>query len=157
MSSPLRAEIVDTGVEYLYKARLVINKPAIDIFNFIAQPENHSKFDGSGMVKGKLTGPKKLFLGAKFGMRMKQGIPYAIKNQVIDFQEGKSIAWQHILHNVWRYEFKVIDKNTTEVTESWDATHARGMWWIKKRKPWNWVPKAMGKSLVNLKALVENA
>ena len=151
------ALIVDTGVEYLYKAKLVINKPAIDIFNFIAQPENHSKFDGSGMVKGKLTGPNKLFLGAKFGMRMKQGIPYTIKNQVIDFQEGKSIAWQHMLHNVWRYEFRAIDKNTTEVTESWDATHARGMWWIKKRKPWNWVPKAMGKSLVNLKALVENA
>ena len=112
----LRAEIVDTGVDYLYKARLIINKPAIEIFDYVAHPENHAKFDGSGMVKGKITGPKKLYLGAKFGMRMKQGIPYVIKNQVIEFQEGKSIAWQHILHNVWRYEFKSIDKNTTEVT-----------------------------------------
>ena len=152
----VRAEIIDTGVEFLYKAKLVINKPAKDIFEFVANPLNHSKFDGSGMVKGKLIGPEKLFLGAKFGMKMKQGIPYYIKNQVVDFQDGKTIAWQHILHNVWRYEFKAIDQNTTEVTESWDATNARGMWWIKKRKPWNWVPKAMGKSLVNLKSLVEN-
>ena len=152
----VRAEIIDTGVEYLYKAKLVINKPAQDIFEYVANPLNHAKFDGSGMVKGKLIGPEKLFLGAKFGMKMKQGIPYYIKNQVIDFQNGKTIAWQHILHNVWRYEFKAIDQNTTEVTESWDATKARGMWWIKKRTPWNWVPKAMGKSLVNLKSLVEN-
>ena len=152
----VRAEIIDTGVEYLYKAKLVINNPAQDIFEYVANPLNHAKFDGSGMVKGKLIGPEKLFLGAKFGMKMKQGIPYYIKNQVIDFQNGKTIAWQHILHNVWRYEFKAIDQNTTEVTESWDATKARGMWWIKKRRPWNWVPKAMGKSLVNLKSLVEN-
>ena len=152
----LRAEIVDTGVEFLYKAKLVINKPAGEIFEFVANPENHAKFDGSGMVKGKVVGPKKLFLGAKFGMRMKQGLPYVIKNQVIDFQEGKTIAWQHLLHNVWRYEFRAIDKSTTEVIESWDATHARGMWLIKKRKPWIWVPKAMGKSLVKLKGLVES-
>jgi hypothetical protein len=152
----VRAEIIDTGVEFLYKAKLVINKPAKEIFDYVANPLNHAKFDGSGMVKGKLAGPEKLFLGAKFGMKMKQGIPYYIKNQVIDFQDGKTIAWQHILHNVWRYEFKTIDQNITEVTESWDATKARGLWWIKKRKPWNWVPKAMGKSLVNLKSLVEN-
>ena len=152
----VRAEIIDTGVEYLYKAKLVINKPAKELFDFVSQPSNHSRIDGSGMVKRKLIGPEKLFLGAKFGMKMKQGIPYYIKNQVIDFQDGKTIAWQHILHNVWRYEFKAIDQNTTEVTESWDATNARGMWWIKKRKPWNWVPKAMGKSLVKLKSLVEN-
>ena len=92
----VRAEIIDTGVEYLYKAKLVINKPAKELFDFVSQPSNHSRIDGSGMVKRKLIGPEKLFLGAKFGMKMKQGIPYYIKNQVIDFQDGKTIAWQHI-------------------------------------------------------------
>jgi hypothetical protein len=153
----LRAEIIDTGVDYFYKAKIIIDKPAQEIFDYLANPQSHSKFDGSGMVKGKLSGPDKLFLGAKFGMNMKQGIPYVIKNQVIDFQDGKSIGWQHLLHNVWRYELKALNEKQTEVTESWDATHARGMWWIKKRKPWNWVPKAMGKSLVNLKKMMENA
>ena len=48
----LRAEIIDTGVDYLYKAKLIIDKPAQEIFDYIAVPKNHSKFDGSGMVQG---------------------------------------------------------------------------------------------------------
>jgi hypothetical protein len=150
-----RAEIIDTGEEYFYKAQLIINRPASEIFQFLAQPKNHSLMDGSGMVKGSFAGPSKLFLGAKFGMKMKQGLPYAISNQVIEFKEDNAIAWQHLLHNVWRYELKKIDENTTEVTESWDARSARGLWFIKKRKPQNWVPKAMGKSLVMLKEIME--
>ena len=152
----VRAEIIDTGVEYLYKAKLVINKPAKEILDFVSQPANHVKIDGSGMVRGKLIGPEKLFLGAKFGMKMKHGIPYYIKNQVVDFQDGKTIAWQHVLHNVWRYEFNEVNQNKTEVTETWDARSARAMWWIRSHNPASWVPIAMAKSLVNLKNLVES-
>lgn len=151
----LQAEIIDTGELYFFKAKLTINKSAQDIFDFIAQPKNHSLMDGSSMVKGVIAGPTKLFLGAKFGMRMEQGIPYVISNQVIEFKEGESIAWQHMLHNVWRYELKKVDEKMTEVTESWDARTARGLWLIKKRHPENWVPKAMAKSLVKLKEIVE--
>jgi hypothetical protein len=151
----LRAEIIDTGELYFFKAKLTINQSAQEIFDFIAQPKNHSLMDGSGMVKGVIAGPTKLFLGAKFGMRMEQGLPYVINNQVIEFKEGESIAWQHLLHNVWRYEFKKVDEKRTEVTESWDARNARGLWLIKKRHPENWVPKAMGKSLVKLKEILE--
>jgi hypothetical protein len=74
---------------------------------------------------------------------------------VIEFKENQSIAWQHLLHNVWRYELHEIDENSTQVTESWDARTARGLWMIKRRIPQNWVPKAMGKSLVKLKEIVE--
>jgi hypothetical protein len=151
----LRAEIIDTGELYFYKARLTINKSAEEIFDFISRPKNHSLMDGSGMVKGTIAGPEKLSLGAKFGMRMEQGVPYVISNQVIEFRENQSIAWQHLLQNVWRYELRKIDEQTTEVTESWDARTARGLWLIKKRNPQNWVPKAMGKSLVKLKEIVE--
>ena len=151
----MRAEIIDTGELYFYKAKLIVHKGAKEIFDFIAQPKNHSLMDGSGMVKGAIAGPERLFLGAKFGMRMEQGVPYVISNQVIEFKEGQSIAWQHLLHNVWRYELRKIDENSTEVTESWDARTARGLWIIKRRNPQNWVPKAMGKSLVKLKEIVE--
>jgi len=151
----VRAEIVDTGEDCFYKAQLVINRPASDIFQFLAQPKNHSLMDGSGMLRGSFIGPSKLFLGAKFGMKMKQGLPYVIRNQVIEFKEGSAIAWQHLMHNVWRYELQKIDENTTQVTESWDARGARGLWLIKRRKPQNWVPKAMGKSLVMLKEIME--
>jgi hypothetical protein len=112
----LRAEIIDTGELYFYKARLTINKSAEEIFDFISRPKNHSLMDGSGMVKGTIAGPEKLSLGAKFGMRMEQGIPYVISNQVIEFKEGQSIAWQHMLHNVWRYELRKIDEQNRKGT-----------------------------------------
>ena len=81
--------------------------------------------DGSEMVKGVIKGPNKLVLGSKFGMRMKLGIPYVIKNEVIQWQEDQIIAWQHLLHNVWKYELKEIDASTTLVIESWDGRNAR--------------------------------
>lgn len=148
-----RAEIVDTGIPLFFKAQLVINAPAKKIFDFLSDPRNHTLMDGSGMVKNQLSGPERLYLGAKFGMRMRLGIPYVIKNQVIEYQNNKSIAWQHLLHNVWRYELQEIDANTTLVIESWDGRKARSKWWVSDS--YKWVPTAMAKTLVKLKELMQ--
>jgi len=148
-----RAEILETGIPLFYKAQLVINAPAKKIFDFISMPKNHSLMDGSGMVKSKLSGANQLYLGAKFGMRMRLGIPYVISNQVIEYQENKSISWQHLLHNVWRYELQEIDANTTLVIESWDGRKARFKWWVSDSE--DWVPTAMAKTLVKLKELMQ--
>jgi hypothetical protein len=148
-----RAEIVETGIPLYFKSQLVINAPAKKIFDFISMPGNHPLMDGSGMVKNKLSGPERLYLGAKFGMRMRLGIPYVIKNQVIEYQDNKSIAWQHLLHNVWRYELQEIDPNTTLVIESWDGRKARSKWWVSDAG--KWVPTAMAKTLVKLKELIQ--
>jgi len=148
-----RAEIVETGIPLYFKSQLVINAPAKKIFDFISMPGNHPLMDGSGMVKNKLSGPKRLYLGAKFGMRMRLGIPYLIKNQVIEYQDNKSIAWQHLLQNVWRYELQEIDANTTLVIESWDGRKARSKWWVSDAG--KWVPTAMAKTLVKLKELIQ--
>ena len=69
-----RAEIIDTGIPLYFKSQLLINAPAKKIFDFISKPKNHSLMDGSGMVKNNLSGPEQLFLGAKFGMRMRLGL-----------------------------------------------------------------------------------
>jgi len=82
-------------------------------------------------------------------MRMRLGIPYVIKNQVIEYQDNKSIAWQHLLHNVWRYELQELDAGTTLVIESWDGRNARSKWWVSDAG--DWVPIAMAKTLVKLK------
>jgi hypothetical protein len=58
------------------------------------------------MVKGRFKGPDQLYLGAKFGMKMRLGIPYVITNQVVEFKDNNLIAWQHLLRNVWRYELQ---------------------------------------------------
>ncbi len=72
----IRAEIVDTGIELFYKTQLEIKAPAKVIFDLIADPKNHQKIDGSGMLQGELRAPERLYLGAKFGMKMKIIIPY---------------------------------------------------------------------------------
>ena len=74
------ATIVQTGDPMLFRVELEIPVSSKTIFDFIAIPSNHYVMDGSKMVKGTLSGPDRLFLGAKFGMKMKQGIPYLIKN-----------------------------------------------------------------------------
>jgi len=145
-----KAEIIDTQVPYFYKAQLIMDQPANKIFEFIANPANHSVMDGSGMVKGRISGPKKLYLGAKFGMRMLYGIPYAIRNQVIEFEDQRVIAWRHILRNIWRYELTPLSADSTLVAESWDGRNALLKNWPTVKSSARWVPKVMAKTLVAL-------
>lgn len=149
-----RATIVPTGDPMVFRAELEIPVSAKAIFDFIAVPANHSLMDGSKMVKGALTGPDRLHLGAKFGMKMKQGVPYVIKNEVVEFEEGRSIAWRHLLHNVWRYELQPLDTDRTLVIESWDGRSARGQGWLRFRNFDKWVPIAMAKTLVQLEEVL---
>ena len=149
-----RAEIVDTGIPLFYKVQIEIESSAKKIFDFLSDPNNHLLMDGSGMLRGKIKGPDRLFLGAKFGMKMRYGIPYFITNQVIEYQENNVIAWQHLLHNVWRYEIVEETANRCLLIESWDGRRAKWKWWIDDS--YKWVPKAMAKTLVNLKGLMNS-
>jgi hypothetical protein len=87
-----RAEIVDTQIPLYFKVQIEIKAPASKIFDFISRPNNHPLMDGSGTVKGTFKGPDKLYLGAKFGMKMRLGIPYFVTNQVVEFKENHVIA-----------------------------------------------------------------
>ena len=149
----IRAEIVDTGIELFYKTQLEIKAPAKVIFDLIADPRNHQKIDGSGMLQGELRAPERLYLGAKFGMKMKIIIPYLIKNEVVEFEENKSLAWRHLMLNVWRYELIEIDPRTTRVIQTWDGRKARSKRWVSQS--YKWVPRAMAKTLVRLKDMAE--
>ena len=149
-----RAEIVDTQIPLYFKVQIEIKAPASKIFDFISRPNNHPLMDGSGTVKGAFKGPGKLYLGAKFGMKMRLGIPYFVTNQVVEFKENHVIAWQHLMKNVWRYELQKIDDNTTLVIESWDGRAALSKWWVSDAG--KWVPKAMAKTLVNLKQICQD-
>ena len=55
---------------------------------------------------------------------MKQGLPYKITNEVVEFDEPTQIAWRHIGHHVWRYRLRPVDGGT-EVTEEFDWGSAR--------------------------------
>lgn len=103
-------------------ASTVVAAPPSAVFAILADPRQHARIDGSGTVQGTVSGPERLSLGAEFGMSMKQGAPYRIKNRVVEFEEDRLIAWRHVGPHRWRYELAPVDDGT-RVTESWDLTH----------------------------------
>lgn len=74
--------------------RVIDTSPAA-IFELLATPARHHEIDGSGQVIGRPRGPERLYLGAEFSMRMKQGrLDYRSTNQVTEFLEGSRITWR---------------------------------------------------------------
>jgi hypothetical protein len=47
------------------------------------------------------------------------GLPYVTRNRVVEFDEGRRIAWHHPARFVWRYELEP-DGGATRVTETFD-------------------------------------
>lgn len=102
-----------------------IAAPPEVIFDLLADPARHAEIDGSGMVQQNRGASERLALGSKFGMDMKFGpIPYRITNTVVEFEENRLIAWCHFGKHRWRYELEPRDDGTTDVTESFDYSHA---------------------------------
>ena len=107
---------------YLVSESAVIAVDPQRLFDIVADPAMHPKIDGSGSVQAaRPGGPQRLSLGAKFGMDMKLGASYKIENTVVEFEEGRRIAWRHFNGHIWRYIFEPVDGGT-KVTEQWDAT-----------------------------------
>ena len=50
---------------------------------------------------------------------MRFGVPYVISNKVVEYEEGRLIAWAHVGGWRWRYEFEP-DGSGTKVTETFD-------------------------------------
>ncbi len=153
----MRAEILDLDHRYKRAARIVIDASSTKIFDYLAKPTCHSLFDGSSTVQGALSGPERLFLGAKFGMEMKIKVPYRITNEVVAFEENHLITWRHLMKWTWSYELVDLGNGSTQVTETFDASvcNPAQLWWLKKTDSLTRNPKWMAKSLVKLKALCE--
>jgi len=71
-------------------------------------------------VRSGISGPARLSLGATFGMRMQLVVPYVIVNTVVEFKEGRRIAWRHLGRHIWRYELEPVDGGRPRVTETFD-------------------------------------
>jgi uncharacterized protein YndB with AHSA1/START domain len=98
-------------------ATRTIAAPAPVIFNVLADPREHARFDGSDSVRGVKDAPDRLYLGARFTMNMKVGLPYLTRNVVVDFEENRSIAWHHFARFLWRYDLEEVPEGT-RVAES---------------------------------------
>ena len=124
------------------------------IFAVLTDPAKHPVIDGSGTVrKAKDGDPDRLEMGSRFGMDMRIGLPYSIKNTVVEYEPDRLIAWQHFGHHRWRYRLEPVEGGT-EVTETFDWSTARFppaielMGYPKKHPP------AMAKTLERLDTYV---
>lgn len=114
-----------TPTPYLISRERLIDAPADRIFEVLATPALHSVIDGSGTVRGEQpNGPARLSLGARFGMDMRMGASYKILNRVVEFEEGRRIAWRHFSAHVWRYTLEPRGTSTL-VREEWDGRAVR--------------------------------
>ncbi|WP_148616279.1 SRPBCC family protein [Nocardioides rubriscoriae] len=104
-------------------ATTTVAAPPATVFAILADPRQHPRIDGSGTVTGSISGPERLELGSEFGMTMKQGAPYKIKNRVVEYEPDRLIAWRHMGQHRWRYELTPTADGGTEVTETWDLSH----------------------------------
>lgn len=147
-----QAIIVDSGNKWVVGAQITINAPASEIFAIVSNPRMHPEIDGSKMVKGGITGPDQLKLGDTFYMHMSIGIPYVMRNKVVEYKLNEVIGWRPLAHNTWRYELKPISANSTLVTQWMDGRKAPKL--LMKREI-RWAAKAIAKTLVNLKKIAE--
>ncbi|MDE3064523.1 MAG: hypothetical protein KGJ36_02505, partial [Acidobacteriota bacterium] len=99
------------------------------------------EFDGSGsLVRARPSSPSRLSQGARFTMRMRRAVPYAMVSTVIEFDEDRAIAWAPtviglrwtgLFGRIWRYELEPVDGGT-RVRETWDLSHDSFRWFLRR-------------------------
>lgn len=108
----------------------VIPAPPESVFALLADPGRHPEIDGSGTVRGARSGDRRLQLGDSFGMDMKMGARYSTRNEVVELEEDRRIAWRTLAPSplskiatgrTWRYELEPVDEGT-RVRETWDVS-----------------------------------
>lgn len=90
--------------EKLISESITVDAPPEVVFAILADPRQHSRIDGSGSVGSVISAPERLTgTGQTFTVRMKLfGVPYVIRNRVVEFEAGRRIAWRHFTANRWR-------------------------------------------------------
>lgn len=105
-----------------------IHADAADIFTLLQTPSRHHEFDGSGSVQLALGGGGVVGLGDVFGMNMKAGASYSTRNEVVEFEQDRLIAWRTLAPKrisaiaggrTWRYQLLPLESGVL-VRETWD-------------------------------------
>jgi uncharacterized protein YndB with AHSA1/START domain len=73
----------------------VIDAPAARVFSFLARPDNHPRFDTSGMVRSSADHTPLAGVGAVFVMDMHNEIKgdHRVENHVIVYEPNRAIGW----------------------------------------------------------------
>ncbi|MFC3382702.1 SRPBCC family protein [Couchioplanes azureus] len=140
-------------------AERVVAAPAGRIFDLLADPAAHARFDGSGtVVAGHPRNPRRLGPGARFTMDMRVRVAYRMWNTVVEYEPDRRIAWrQELGHHVWRYELEPVTATATLVRETFDWATCRAKWLIRVMDWDTRNQRSMVATLERLAALVEPA
>jgi hypothetical protein len=104
-------------------ASIEIAAPASRIFDILTDPRRHVEIDGSHMIRRCVDGPDRLGLGSEFVMSMRLwGVPYRVRNRVVEFEQNRLIAWRHFEPQHWRFELEPTESGT-QVTETFDYSY----------------------------------
>ncbi|USX45782.1 SRPBCC domain-containing protein [Dietzia kunjamensis] len=107
----------------------VIDHSAAEIFEFLSNPENHARLDGSGFVRGDYKSDRIQQVGDVFSMDMEgehMGGEYRMDNQVTGFGKDKILAWQPAPAGTdpkgweWVWELKAQGPDSTLVRHTYD-------------------------------------
>ncbi|MBM9464796.1 SRPBCC family protein [Aeromicrobium sp. YIM 150415] len=142
-------------------AERVIAAPAPRIFALLSDAAAHPSFDGSGTVRALRGTSEPLRLGSRFGMSMKQGLPYTTVNTVVMFEPDEVIAWQTtglgglIGGRIWKYELVPVEGGT-HVRETWDIGQDKQRVFLRRGQMPRSTRKAMQATLDRIAGLVES-
>jgi uncharacterized protein YndB with AHSA1/START domain len=140
--------------ETLVSAERVIPADPQVIFDILADPAKHSLIDGSGTVKAPKGDSPRLTLGARFGMSMRNKIPYSVEPEVVEFEEGRRVAWRNPGGPIWRYELFPAETGGARVVETYDLTDARAAFLLKRTRLPARTKQNMAKTLERLEEVV---
>lgn len=129
-------------------SRVIAAEPSA-VFAVLTDPAAHAVIDGSGTVRRPRGDPARLQLGSRFSMGMRMGLPYFVKNEVVEYAEDRLIAWQHFGRHRWRYQLEPVEGGT-RVTETFDWSTARSPRFIERMGYPASHPEAMARTLERL-------
>ena len=142
-----------TDPDKVVSRETVVPSPPGAIFDLLADPRRHCEIDGSGsVVQSAIDAPERLSLGAKFGMKMRIVVPYRMTNEVVEFEEGRRIAWRHFGGHIWRYILEPVDGGT-KVTEQFDWNTNKSPLILRLTKAAGRNGKSIEKTLANLQKM----
>ena len=146
----------------------VIAAPPETIFDLLADPDRHSDIDGSATVRdANPSTSTRLAMGSEFGMSMHLAINYSTTNEVVEFDDGKRIAWQtrpsgslqgrFFGGRIWRYELEPAAGGGTTVRETWDVSQEKGpvKYLLRMGKSKDHTRGSMEKTLAKIAELTE--